>query len=138
MDEIKKVHSQIEKENEELIKKATIGNFLLKNHEDIFSNMDKYAEDMASNTFKRFMMLNGESDGLDKIIQITSISIYNDKEFIEFINKICEYFLKIQTHEKYEKSEQFEMIEKLIYDKFRLINEKLSESDKSDKSDKTE
>jgi hypothetical protein len=35
MNEIKKIHSEIEKKNDELIKKSTIGIFLLKNHEEI-------------------------------------------------------------------------------------------------------
>ena len=128
MDEIKKAHSEIEKQNEELIKTSTIGNFLLKNHEEVFNNIDLYANDMASNIFKRFMMLNGESDGMDKILEFSKNNVeklYGDKDFKEFITKINEYFLKIQNSSLFEKNEEHEMIEMLIYDKFRLIAEKL-------------
>ena len=128
MDEIKKAHTEIEKQNEELIKTSTIGNFLLKNHEEVFNNIDLYANDMASNTFKRFMMLNGESDGIDKILELSKNNVeklYADKDFKEFITKINEYFLKIQNSSSFEKNEEYEIIEKLIYDKFRLIAEKL-------------
>jgi len=128
MDEIKKAHSEIEKQNEELIKTSTIGNFLLKNHEEVFNNIDLYANDMASNTFKRFMMLYGESDGIDKILELSKNNVeklYADKDFKEFITKINEYFLKIQNSSSFEKNEEYEIIEKLIYDKFRLIAEKL-------------
>ena len=126
MDEIKKAHSEIEKENEKLIQTSTIGNFLLKNHEEVFNNMDLYANDMASNTFKRFMMLNGESDGIDKILQLGSTYLYDDKDFKEFIVKINDYFIKIQNSVVFEKSEQTDLLEKLIYDKFRLLAEKLT------------
>jgi hypothetical protein len=126
MDEIKKAHSEIEKENETLIQTTTIGNFLLKNHEDVFNNMELYANDMASNTFKRFMMLNGESDGIDTVLKLETSKLYADKNFKEFILKINEYFVKIQNSAVYEKSEQTDLLEKLIYDKFRLLAEKLS------------
>jgi hypothetical protein len=132
MDEIKKVHAQIEKENQELIQNenSTIGIFLLKNHEEVFNNMDLYVENMSSNSIKRFMMLNGESDGIDLILKIAASKsnmngLYGDKDFKTFIIKINEYFKKIQESPSYEKSEQFEMLEKLIYDKFRLLEEKL-------------
>jgi hypothetical protein len=133
MDEIKKVHSEIEKENEDFVKNnanSTIGNFLLKNHEEIFNNMDLYIENMASNSIKRFMMLNGESDGIDLILKIALSSsnmngLYSDVDFKTFIIKMNEYFKKIQENASYEKNEQFEMLEKLIYDKFRLLEEKL-------------
>ena len=131
MDEIKKVHLKIEKENEEFVKNngdSTIGNFLLKNHEEIFNNIDLYIENMASNSIKRFMMLNGESDGIDLILKISSSNmngLYSDIDFKTFIIKMNEYFKKIQESSSYEKNEQFEMLEKLIYDKFRLLEEKL-------------
>jgi hypothetical protein len=129
MDEIKKVHAQIEKENQELIQNenSTIGNFLLKNHEEVFNNIDLYVDNMASNSIKRFMMLNGESDGIDLVLKLGKSvdEIYSDENFKIFITKINEYFDKIQSSSLYEKSEQYEMFEKLIYDKFRLLKEKI-------------
>jgi hypothetical protein len=95
-------------------------------NEEVFNNIELYANDMASNTFKRFMMLNGESDGIDKILQLDRNKLNNDKEFIEFIVKINEYFEKIKSNSAYEKNEQIDLLENLIYDKFRLLKEKLA------------
>jgi hypothetical protein len=83
---------------------------------------------MASNFIKRFMMLNGESDGIDKILQLDTNKLNNDKEFIEFIVKINEYFEKIRSNSAYEKNDQIDLLENLIYDKFRLLKEKLTSS----------
>jgi hypothetical protein len=127
MDEIKKIHSEIEKENDELIKKSTIGIFLLKNHEEIFNNMETYVNEMASNIIRRCMMLHAESDGIDLVFKLGKPvdEIYSDENFKIFLIKINEYFEKIQSSPTYEKSEQYEMFEKLIYDKFRLLKDKL-------------
>jgi hypothetical protein len=128
MDEIKKIHSEIEKKNNELLKTSTIGNFLLKNHEEIFNNMESYVNEMASNTIRRCMMLHAESDGIDLVFKLGKQvdEIYNDENFKIFLIKINEYFEKIQSSPLYEKSDQYEMFEKLIYDKFRLLKEKLN------------
>ena len=74
------------------------------------------------------MMLNGESDGIDKILQLDTKKLNEDKEFIEFIIKINEYFEKIKSNTSYEKNEQIDLLENLIYDKFRLLKEKLTSS----------
>jgi len=126
MDELKKKHLEIEEENKDLIQNVSIGKFLLMNHADVFNNMDTYASEMATNITKRFMMLNGESDGIDKILQLDRNKLNNDKEFIEFIVKINEYFEKIKSNSAYEKNEQIDLLENLIYDKFRLLKEKLA------------
>jgi hypothetical protein len=127
MNEIKKIHSEIEKKNDELIKKSTIGIFLLKNHDEIFNNMESYVSEMAANTIRRCMMLHAESDGIDLVLKLGKSvdEIYSDENFKIFITKINEYFDKIQSSSLYEKSEQYEMFEKLIYDKFRLLKEKI-------------
>jgi hypothetical protein len=128
MDELKKKHLEIEEENKDLIQNVSIGKFLLMNHADVFNNMDTYASEMATNFIKRFMMLNGESDGIDKILQLDTNKLNNDKEFIEFIVKINEYFEKIRSNSSYEKNDQIDLLENLIYDKFRLLKEKLTSS----------
>jgi hypothetical protein len=128
MDELKKKHIEIEEENKDLIQSVSIGKFLLMNHADVFNNLDTYASEMATNYIKRFMMLNGESDGIDKILQLDTKKLNEDKEFIEFIIKINEYFEKIKSNTAYEKNEQIDLLENLIYDKFRLLKEKLTSS----------
>ena len=128
MDELKKKHIEIEEENKDLIQSVSIGKFLLMNHADVFNNLDTYASEMATNYIKRFMMLNGESDGIDKILQLDTKKLNDDKEFIEFIIKINEYFEKIKSNTAYEKNEQIDLLENLIYDKFRLLKEKLTSS----------
>jgi len=128
MDELKKKHIEIEEENKDLIQSVSIGKFLLMNHADVFNNLDTYASEMATNYIKRFMMLNGESDGIDKILQLDTKKLNEDKEFIEFIIKINEYFEKIKSNTLYEKNEQIDLLENLIYDKFRLLKEKITSS----------
>jgi len=126
MDELKKKHIEIEEENKDLIQSVSIGKFLLMNHADVFNNLDTYASEMATNYIKRFMMLNGESDGIDKILQLDTKKLNEDKEFIEFIIKINEYFEKIKSNTLYEKNDQIDLLENLIYDKFKLLKEKLT------------
>ena len=59
---------------------------------------------MATVTIKRFLMLTSESDGIKLIIQLCSDNIYKHPEFKMFIEKMNQYFNKIQLHPSYEQN----------------------------------
>jgi preprotein translocase subunit SecA len=121
MDELKNLFSEKLKENEELMKSTSITQFLLKNHEDVFNHIDEYAEEMATTTIKRFLMLTSESDGIKLIIQLCGDNVYNHPEFKMFIKKINQYFDKIHAHPKYEQNVDYISRENEVYDEFKTL-----------------
>lgn len=121
MDELKNLFSEKLKENEELMKSTSITQFLLKNHEDVFNNMDEYANEMATVTIKRFLMLTSESDGIKLIIHLCGDNVYNHPEFKMFIEKINQYFDKIRTHPSYEQNVDYIPRETEVYDEFKTL-----------------
>jgi len=121
MDELKNLFSEKLKENEELMKSTSITQFLLKNHEDVFNNMDEYANEMATVTIKRFLMLTSESDGIKLIIHLCGDNVYNHPEFKMFIEKINQYFDKIRTHPSYEQNIDYIPRENEVYEEFKIL-----------------
>jgi len=131
MEEIKKLHLEKIKDTEELAKNldsSTIGLFLLKTHEEIFDNLENLniiINDMASQTIKRYLMLSGESEGIDLIQKIGGDELYKNNEFKLFIVKINEYFDKIRSNDSYISTDEYAEAEQLIYNKFKDIEKKL-------------
>jgi hypothetical protein len=118
MEEIKKLHAEKEKETAELLKNTSFANFLLKAHQEIFDNMDVMANDMATNEVKRYMMLSGESDGIDLIIKLVGEELYKQEDFKTFIFKMNEYFNLIRNNANYKEKEEYKSNEELVYNKF--------------------
>ena len=125
MEEIKNLVNQKYKETEELSKNSTIGEFLLKTHDETFSNIDLISHEMAIVPLKRYLSLNMESDGIDLILRIGGDKLYNDENFKLFIIKINEYFDKIIQDKEYVSIEENIENENQIYDKFKSILKKL-------------
>ena len=118
MEEIKKLHAEKEKETAELLKNSSLANFLLKAHQEIFDNMDVLVNDMATNEVKRYMMLSGESDGIDLIIKLVGEELYKQEDFKIFVFKMNEYFNLIRSNENYKEKEEYKSNEELVYNKF--------------------
>lgn len=125
MDEIRKILNEKIKETEENANNSTVGVFLLKTHEDVFNNMDVIAHDMATNTVKRYLMLAGESDGIELILKIGGNEIYNDPSFKLFITQMHQYLTKIRNDEKYEEVEEYKNNENIVYNKFKVLFDKV-------------
>jgi hypothetical protein len=126
MDEIKKLLIEKLKETEENANNLSIGMFLLKTHEDVFNdNIDIVAHDMAITPIKRYLMLTGESDGLDIVLKLGGDNIYNDSNFKLFVTFMHRYLTKIKNDEKYEEVEEYKYNENLVYDKFKKLFEKI-------------
>jgi hypothetical protein len=126
MDEIKELLNKKIKETEENANSLSIGMFLLKTHEDVFNdNIDIIAHDMAITPIKRYLMLTGESDGLDIILKLGGDNIYNDLNFKLFVTSMHQYLTKIKNDQKYEEVEEYKYNENLIYEKFKDLFEKI-------------
>jgi hypothetical protein len=125
MEEIKNLVNQKYKETEELSKNSTIGEFLLKTHDETFSNIDLISHEMAIVPLKRYLSLNMESDGIDLILKIGGDKLYTDENFKLFVIKINEYFDKIIQDKEYVSIEENIENENQIYDKFKSILKKL-------------
>jgi|UniRef100_A0A6C0H0H0 hypothetical protein len=125
MEEIKNLVNQKYKETEELSKNSTIGEFLLKTHDETFSNIDLISHEMAIVPLKRYLSLNMESDGIDLILRIGGDKLYTDENFKLFVIKINEYFDKIIQDKEYVSIEENIENENQIYDKFKSILKKL-------------
>jgi len=131
MEEIKKLHMEIIKDTEELAKNlnsSNIGTFLLKTHEEILNesnDLNILINDMATQPMKRYLMLSGESEGIDLIQKMGGDELFKNDEFKLFIVKINEYFNKIKTSPSYKKVAESAQIEEDIYNKFIEINKKL-------------
>jgi hypothetical protein len=126
MEEIKNLLNEKITETEQLIKSPiSISQFLIKSHEDIIDNMELLAHEMAVTPIKRIFMLKSESDGIDLIIKINKDDIYQDESFKKFIILMNEYFTKIRTDEKYEEIKEYTESENLVYEKFRLLFDKI-------------
>jgi hypothetical protein len=131
MEEIKKLHMEKIKDTEELAKNlnsSNIGTFLLKTHEEILNesnNLNIIINDMATQTIKRYLMLSGESEGIDLIQKMGGDQLYKDNEFKLFIVKINEYFDKIRSHVSYKTIDEYVQTEEVIYSKFKDIEKKL-------------
>jgi hypothetical protein len=125
MEEIKNLVNQKYKETEELSKNSTIGEFLLKTHDETFSNIDLISHEMAIVPLKRYLSLNMESDGIDLILRIGGDKLYTDENFKLFVIKINEYFDKIIQDKEYVSIEENIENETQIYDKFKSILKKL-------------
>jgi hypothetical protein len=131
MEEIKKLHMEKIKDTEELAKNlnsSNIGIFLLKTHEEILNesnDLNILINDMATQPMKRYLMLSGESEGIDLIQKMGGDELFKNDEFKLFIVKINEYFDKIKTSPSYKKVEESAQIEEDIYNKFKEINKKL-------------
>jgi len=131
MEQIKKLHMEKIKDTEELAKNlnsSTIGIFLLKTHEEILNDsndLNILINDMASQPIKRYLMLSGESQGIDLLQKIGGDQLYKNDEFKLFIVKINEYFDKIKEHSSYKNIDEYVQDEVVIYDKFKDINKKL-------------
>ena len=131
MEEIKKLHMEKLKDTEELAKNlnsSNIGIFLLKTHEEILNesnDLNILINDMAAQPMKRYLMLSGESEGIDLIQKMGGDGLFKNDEFKLFIVKINEYFDKIKTSPSYKKVTESEQIEEDIYNKFKEINNKL-------------
>jgi len=128
MDEnqLKDLYSEKSKETELQANELSIGEFVLKTHEETFNNISILAHDMATNLFKRYMMLTAESDGIDLILKVGGDKIYKDENFKQFIIKMNEYLNKIKEDSAYETSDQTKDNEALIYTKFKTIFNKLN------------
>jgi hypothetical protein len=127
MEEIKKLHMEKIKDTEELAKNlnsSTIGSFLLKTHEEILNDsndLNILINDMASQPMKRFLMLSGESEGIDLVQKMCGEELYKNNEFKLFIVKINEYFDKIKISPSFKKVDESTKIEEDIYNKFKEI-----------------
>ncbi len=127
MEDIKNLLNQKTKETENNAKESSLGVFLLKNHDDVFDNMDIMAHEMATTPLKRYFMLTGESDGLDLIIKLGGEKLYKDSAFKLFVTLMVQYFNKIKNDEKYVDVEEYKYNEHLIYDKFKSLFEKIKD-----------
>lgn len=131
MEEIKKLHMEKIKDTEELAKNlnsSNIGIFLLKTHEEILNesnDLNILINDMASQPMKRYLMLSGESEGIDLIQKMGGDELFKNDEFKLFIVKINEYFDKIKTSPSYKKVAESAHIEDDIYNKFKDIANRL-------------
>jgi hypothetical protein len=126
MEEVKKLLKEKTKETEVIANNSTVGSFLLKTHDEIFNNIDTMANEMATIPIKRYLMLSAESDGIDLLIKIGGDKLYKDEEFKLFIKKMNEYFNKIRENTKLEEVEEYKYNEQLVYDKFKVILEKVN------------
>ena len=80
---------------------------------------------MASQPMKRYLMLSGESEGIDLIQKMGGDELFKNDEFKLFIVKINEYFDKIKTSPSYKKVAESAHIEDDIYNKFKDIANRL-------------
>jgi hypothetical protein len=126
MDEIKKILNEKIKETEENISNSSIGVFLLKTHEDVINNMDVIAHDMAINSIKRYLMLMGEYDGMELLLKVGGEPLYKDENFKSFITIMNQYFDKIIKDEQYDAVEEYKENENKVYNKFKVLFEKLN------------
>jgi len=125
MEEVKKILAEKTKETEVLANNSTVGFFLLKTHEETFTNLDAIADEMATVPIKRYLMLSAESDGIDLLVKFGGDKLYKDEEFKLFIKKMNEYFNKIRENPKLEEVEEYKYNEQLVYAKFKELLDKI-------------
>ncbi len=126
MDEIKKLAQEKYKETQKTAENSTIGEFLLKTHEETFSNIDLISHELATVPIKRYVTLTAESDGIDLIIKLGGELLYKDEIFKAFIIKMNEFLDKIRNDKEYVNVEEYKYNEELVYDKFKDLLKKMS------------
>jgi len=124
MEEITKLANEKFKETQETANNSTIGEFLIKTHDETFNNLDIISHEMAIIPIKRYLTLTAESDGIDLILKLGGELLFKDENFKQFIIKMNEYFDKIKSDPEYNTVEEYKYNEELIYDKFTNLLKK--------------
>lgn len=129
MEEIKILANEKYNDTKKTAENSTIGEFLLKTHEETFSNLGLISHELATVPVKRYVTLTAESDGIDLILKVGGNLLYKDAKFKDFIVKMNDFFNKIKSDPDYQDVEEYKYNEELVYDKFKDILSKINEND---------
>jgi hypothetical protein len=88
--------------------------------------MEVIAHDMAINSFKRYLMLRGDYDGMELLLKVGGEALYKDENFKLFITYMNQYFDKIKNDVEYNEVEEYKENENKVYNKFKVLFEKLN------------